>query len=377
MTDTTVHCRYLSKRTILVLFLLFFALALWLSQGRSTAFAADPQPSPNDACLSCHKQPTLAITLKSGEKMSLTVDEAAFNASVHGNKVPCTACHSEIASVPHAKLEVNDRREYQLQRYEACKNCHFPEYTKTLDSTHYQQLIGGNRQAPVCTDCHGSHNIGPPDVPRAQISKTCAQCHKDINDQYVKSVHGKALVNGNGNEDVPVCTTCHGVHKMEDPRTARFRLESPELCAGCHANAGMMNKYGISTDVFQTYLKDFHGVTVGFYEKQDLNIWSYEAVCTDCHGVHDMRKVDDPESSVIKANLVKTCQKCHPNATTNFPTAWMMHYEPSPTKFPIVFFVRTFYWIVIPLMVAGVSAHVLLDLWRALANRRRMGGIRQ
>lgn len=374
MIDTTVHGRYLSKWTVIVLFLVILGLALWFGYGHSTALAAGPDPLSNEGCLGCHQQPALAITLKSGEKIPLTVDKATFEASVHSSKITCLACHSEITSVPHAKLEANDRREYQLQRYEACKTCHFEQYTKTLDSTHYHQLTEGNRQAPVCTDCHGSHAIGPPDVPRASISKTCAQCHNTISAQYATSVHGKALVNGNDNGDVPVCTTCHGVHKMEDPRTASFRLDSPELCASCHANTAMMTKYGISTNVFQTYLKDFHGVTVGFYEKQDSNIWSFKAVCTDCHGVHDMRKVDDPESSVIKANLVKTCQKCHPDATTNFPTAWLMHYEPSPTKFPIVFFVRTFYWIIIPLMVVGVSIHVLLDLWRSMANRRRTGG---
>jgi hypothetical protein len=65
---------------------------------------------------------------------------------------------------------------------------------------------------------------------------------------------------------------------------------------------------------------------------------------------------------VIKANLVKPCQQCHPDATSNFPTAWLSHYEPSSNKFALVYFVRMSYWLAVPVIVVGVSLHVLLDL---------------
>ncbi len=324
--------------------------------------------------MGCHQAPGLTMTLQSGEKMPLSVDQAGFAGSVHGQKITCLACHSDVTSFPHKSVTAPDRRAYQLQRYESCKGCHFKEYTRELDSTHNLQLEAGNRSAPVCTDCHGSHNIGHPDVPRANISHTCSACHAGINKDYAESVHGKALTDPTATKDVPVCTSCHGVHQMVDPRTARFRMESPEMCAGCHSDPAVMDKYGISTNVLNTYLQDFHGVSISFSRRQDPNSSSLKAVCTDCHGVHDIKKTDDPESRVIKANLVKTCQQCHPDATTNFPTAWLKHYTPSPARFPIVFLVRAFYWIITPIVVLGVGAHVLLDLWRALANRRRTGG---
>ena len=37
---------------------------------------------------------------------------------------------------------------------------------------------------------------------------------------------------------------------------------SPELCASCHADEELMAPYDISTDVFETYVDDFHGTTV-------------------------------------------------------------------------------------------------------------------
>jgi len=130
-----------------------------------------------------------------------------------------------------------------------------------------------------------------------------------------------------------------------------------------------MDKYGISTAVVKTYLQDFHGVTVSLYKKQAPDIWSYKAVCTDCHGVHNIAKIDDPNSPVLKANLVTTCRQCHPDATENFPSAWLSHYEVSWSKTPLVYAIRLFYRILIPFIILGLLIHILLDLWRVATNR--------
>jgi hypothetical protein len=95
-------------------------------------------------------------------------------------------------------------------------------------------------------------------------------------------------------------------------------------------------------------VSDFHGTTVKLFEHQDPNAEVNKAVCYDCHGVHDIRSPDDPESSVIQENLLSTCQRCHPDATANFSTAWLSHYEPSPERYPIVYYVNLFYSIFIP-----------------------------
>ena len=132
-----------------------------------------------------------------------------------------------------------------------------------------------------------------------------------------------------------------------------------------------MDKYGISTNVLKTYLQDFHGVTVSFYEKRTPTDASVKATCIDCHGIHDIKATDDPESSVIRANLVNTCRKCHPDASENFPAAWLKHYEPSPTKSPIVYYVKLFYKIFIPLTVGGLMLHIGLDFWKLMLERWR------
>lgn len=328
---------------------------------------APPAAPAGTDCVSCHGT-SQSITLPSGETMSLSVDAAAFAASVHGGKLSCTDCHSSVTGYPHAPLKAESRRQYSVAQYETCKRCHFDNYTKTLDSVHYQLLSSGNQAAPLCTDCHGAHNVKAPSQPRAVISQTCAQCHPAISAAYAGSVHGKALIEED-NVDVPVCTDCHRSHSIEDARTAAFRLESVKLCSDCHRDAELMAKYGISPNVVQTYLEDFHGATVALVAKQNKDIWAQEAVCTDCHGVHDIQRTDDPGSRVVKANLATTCRQCHTDASADFPSAWLSHYDPSPQKAAFVFGVQWFYRLLIPFVIVGLALHVFIDLWRTITNR--------
>jgi uncharacterized membrane protein len=71
----------------------------------------------------------------------------------------------------------------------------------------------------------------------------------------------------------------------------------------------------------------------------------------------------------MKANLVNTCRKCHPNARENFPAAWMSHYEPSLKRFPLVYLVKLFYKIFIPFVIGGIVLQVFLHIWRVAINR--------
>jgi predicted CXXCH cytochrome family protein len=332
-----------------------------------TTTPAQP-PATGGSCLDCHAQPGLSMTLASGEILPLYVDPEIYQASVHGDKLLCTDCHTSITGFPHPPLTIPDRREYNIAQYELCQRCHFDNYTKTLDSIHYLILSSGHLNAPLCTDCHGAHNVASPSQPRAKISQTCSQCHPAISEQYIASVHGEALLEDD-NFDVPVCTDCHQSHTILDPRTASFRLQSVQLCSSCHGDAALMKKYGISPDVVKTYLQDFHGRTVALVEGENKDFLVEEAVCTDCHGIHDIQQVENPNSRVIKANLLETCRKCHPDATENFPGAWLSHYEPSIDKYPLIFSIKWFYIILIPFILVGLSVHVLLDLWRRITNR--------
>ena len=340
-----------------------------VSGAQSRAGAAAAAQGDNSSCIGCHSNPGLSTTLANGEVLPLTVDPGTYAASEHGS-LTCVSCHTNISGYPHPKVTANSRRDFQMERYTQCKSCHPNQYTETLDSNHARALASGDQQAAICTDCHGAHNVTPPDEPRQKISTTCQKCHSTVYDQYAGSVHGKALTESS-NPDVPVCTDCHGSHSQEDPTTAAFRLKSPDMCGECHADKVLMEKYGLSTDVFNTYVADFHGTTVELFQRQHPDQPTNKAVCTDCHGVHDIESVSSADPTVVKENLLVTCQKCHPNASASFPDSWVGHFVPSREHYPLVYYVNLFYAIFIPAVIGGMALFVLLDAGRRILNRFR------
>ncbi len=336
------------------------------------------QEEPTSAyCLLCHSQAGRVWELPSGEVLSLTIDPAMLAGSVHGADNPegpleCADCHTNHR-FPHDPLPVQDTREFELTRYATCRNCHEDQYTHLQDSVHGAAIRNGTLEAATCVDCHGGHNIQPPDEPRERISLTCGKCHGAIFDQYRTSVHGAALLS-ESNPDVPTCIDCHGVHDIQNPMTSLFRVRSPQLCANCHADTALMNKYNISTNVFDSYLTDFHGATVALFEQEDPNAATNKAVCYDCHGVHDIAAVNDDNSHVIRENLLETCRQCHPSASSDFPDSWVGHFPPTLESHPLLFLVNLFYKILIPGVLSGFVLLIATDIFRRI--RERLGLVR-
>lgn len=360
------------KRTILYLALIGAAMLIASSAGPALAAPASQEDLPgipNSTCLACHGLPDQNITLPSGETLYLTVDEAVYNDSVHGAEgYACIQCHTEIREYPHQPLAATTLREVTLSMYQSCARCHQSMYEKTLDSVHEEALDSGNQNAAVCTDCHGAHNVQNPAEPRTRIPQTCERCHSQIYQEYAESVHGAALI-GEGNPDVPTCIDCHGVHNVEGPVDAEFHLFSPEICARCHADPELMGRYDISTNVLNSYVSDFHGTTVVLFEAVAPGQETNKPVCVDCHGIHDILPPNDPNSTVIKDNLLHTCQRCHPDAKENFSGAWLSHYEPSPQHYPVVYFVNLFYKIFIPAILGGMAVFVVTDAGHRIGKR--------
>ena len=333
------------------------------------AAAEAPAATPaDDDCLMCHSDKELTTTLGNGETRSLFVDPATIKASVHGGALGCLDCHAGFDEMPHPTTSFQTKRDVSVAFQEQCTHCHFATFKKTLDSVHHVAQARGDTTAPLCTDCHGAHNVASPSKPRSRISQTCAKCHAGISTVYSKSVHGKALVDDD-NPDVPTCTDCHRSHDTAGPHASDWRAHTPEMCATCHGDKQVMDKYGLSVAVHQTYLTDFHGVTARLRGSRDDSSMPVIARCTDCHGVHDITKTDDPNSPVLKANLQKTCQRCHEGATESFPDAWMSHYEPSWSRTPLVYAVTLGYKFLIPFMIGGLILQILLHIWRVVVNR--------
>ncbi|RME91513.1 MAG: cytochrome C [Anaerolineae bacterium] len=367
------------KRFLLTLgfFLLIFVGLLYVAP----VSAASP-PQSNDTCLFCHSQEGFTVELPGGETLLLTIDKSAFEEGVHGsNQLACVDCHTDITGFPHPERTYQTLREVSMHYYVSCQKCHSEQYQLTLDSVHQRALAAGNTNAAICTDCHNphyQHRLTDPEsgavtpTARVNIPKTCARCHSLIYGEYKESVHGSALTDGN--PDVPTCIDCHGVHNVRGPQEGNFAFHNltPQLCARCHTDASIMDKYGISTQILDTYVADFHGTTVVLFEKIAPDQPTNKPVCTDCHGVHSIKRTDDPQYGIaMKDNLLTTCRRCHPDATADFPDAWMRHYIPSPDRYPVVYYVNLFYKILIPLVIGGMAIFVLTDAIRRLMDRRK------
>jgi nitrate/TMAO reductase-like tetraheme cytochrome c subunit len=320
-------------------------------------------------CMSCHGYEIMAV-FKNEESLLLKIDASELKGSAH-SRLSCSDCHFGFSSEAHPQRNFRSRRDYTLASSAVCRRCHFDKYTKTTESIHFAMLSKGRLEAPTCVDCHGAHSVQYVSADRTTSAMKCRKCHNREYEMYSKSVHGAALLNEH-NKDVPVCIDCHMAHDIRNPLALEYHERIPEMCSNCHADEKIVGKYGLSTDVVKTYLSDFHGVTLRFYRMQKEEIYRPSkpiAVCTDCHGTHNITKTAGPDATVVKANLVKRCRKCHKNATENFPDTWLSHYMPTLSNAPLVFMVNTIYKVLLPVMVVGLFLQILLHIWRYLVSR--------
>lgn len=334
-----------------------------------SASQSPPSKQADEFCLGCHQVEGVFLQLDSGENLNLSVDREMLASSIHGQEnISCTECHSAYTGYPHTEQEFENVREFIGSQNNTCMDCHENSRDKYLEGVHQAGIEEGNVDAAYCSDCHGSHSVESQNEISVNPAQVCGDCHLDTYELYAQSVHGEALI-GEGNRDVPSCLDCHGAHEINSAASNEFHLFSPQLCASCHADAELTAKYDLNPNVFDSYVADFHGTTVVLFENVSPDQETNKPVCIDCHGVHDIRASDDPESLVVRENLLSTCQRCHPDATDDFPDAWLSHYQPSWESTPVVTSVNLFYQIVIPSVVLGMLIFIIPDGLRMLRKR--------
>ena len=386
------------------------------------------QPVTKDVCLGCHSVPGLQKT-RGGKNISLQIDKDTFDQSIH-RAFECTTCHSDISQLPHkselkpvqcdtchtasvkaytesihAKARAQGFKEPPtcmschgdihklVPRSELSSSVHPKNIAKTcavchadtemakkfripvvrpveayLQSTHARAVAAGKGGA-TCTDCHGAHTILPASDPASQIwrvrvPETCGKCHAEIFATYSQSIHGEAVARGV--RDAPVCTDCHGEHRIlrrsEPSSPVSAANVAGETCGRCHGNTRLSEKYGLPLDKVSAFEDSFHGLALRTGQVTAAN-------CASCHGVHDIRPSTDPRSHVNKANLPKTCGQCHPGAGTRFALG-PVHVVASASSSPVVYWIRLIYLWVIFVTISLMVLHNLIDLLRKARTER-------
>jgi cytochrome b subunit of formate dehydrogenase len=281
-----------ASRFLLRSLALFFLFGACSVQGQHKLKSED--------CLACHGDSTLTEDVN-GKPHSLFVDAARFKHSMHGTFFTCVECHTDVNSLAH---EAPPKKI-------TCAQCHADAQTAYEHSTHARPTTA-KTPAANCADCHGSAHeaLAVSDakspVNHSNIPATCGRCHgqkflMESNGRsaqpflsYQDSVHGRAVENGS--QKAAVCTDCHGTHQIlpaNEQASPIYKFNVPATCGKCHA--------AIQT----TFEASIHGQGIARGNRLAPD-------CTDCHGIHSIKKHQDPNSPVAAANVSRdSCARCH------------------------------------------------------------------
>jgi hypothetical protein len=182
-------------------------------------------------CLTCHGR-ILSVPLGSSEAHSLYIDEAVLRKSVHLDH-DCTDCHIGFSKEAHEVRASASERKHSIVGAEVCRQCHEDKFELYQGSVHAALIDEGDLAAPVCTDCHGSHSVGPTAAFETITGVPCKKCHEAVFEAYAASVHNQAWSKP-GHFEAPVCADCHRAH---DVRAASVGDRLKNACLGCHMGA--------------------------------------------------------------------------------------------------------------------------------------------
>ncbi len=233
------------RRARVVRALLVAALAAVLAASPAALAAAPANGEPGGRCVACHpaEKVQLLRSLHVSEGVTCVschggndaaVDQAAAHGSGFRGRIPkrdvpalCASCHASEERMRAYNLPVDQYALYQT-------------------SGHGRLLARGDLRVAVCSDCHGAHDILPPEDPASRvytlnIPRTCGTCHGDtklmgegvdkggVYAAYQSSVHARALFE-HGNLRAPTCVSCHGVHGAAPPEVG----DIAKVCGHCH-----------------------------------------------------------------------------------------------------------------------------------------------
>ena len=189
-----------------------------------------------------------------------------------------------------------------------------------MDSIHGRALLKmGLIVAPSCNDCHGVHDIKRawtanrpstmPMSPRPAANATSASRRPTSRASTASSSPRATSVD----RSAPIATPRT---RSRPPKNGHFKMASDQRCGKCHE------------DRLEHYRDTYHGKAMALGKP---NVASDVAACYDCHGHHDVLPPSNPASRLSKANILATCQQCHPSATIGF-TEYKPHANPLDGK---------------------------------------------
>ncbi|PIQ08972.1 MAG: hypothetical protein COW71_08825 [Ignavibacteriales bacterium CG18_big_fil_WC_8_21_14_2_50_31_20] len=291
--------------------------------GNHTIIAPSKFKNPTkEYCGKCHTNGRVVLTSSyhsnsSGETTCAECHEIddykpILSTSVH-NGLACVDCHGYVANNIEKHQDGLHKREKAN-----CYSCHNNVAKLHAESVHGLALAGGEEDAAMCWNCHGSHQILPSSdslsmINTKNIGTTCGTCHDDPafeekfhmslklpGKMYSQSVHGKLVMSGN--KEAANCTSCHGFHTIKDRVQENSQISPinvPTTCGKCHS------------EIVEEYKNSIHWIRA----KKGIKD---APVCNDCHSEHNIEDITVSDKKAYRLKMQdKTCISCHNDARMN------------------------------------------------------------
>jgi len=193
-------------------------------------------------CSQCHRDGEDIVRRDASEVNADNV----YSMSIHGKGLlesglmvtaVCNSCHKA-----HSELPAADSASTVNPAHigETCGQCHLGIYEEFKTSIHSPLVTTTDKKLPTCHDCHNSHRVERIDNAsfRNQILDECGTCHEKETGTYFDTYHGKVSLLGSAK--TAKCSDCHGAHNVlppENPESTLSRANVVETCRACHPNS--------------------------------------------------------------------------------------------------------------------------------------------
>jgi cytochrome b subunit of formate dehydrogenase len=196
-------------------------------------------------CLLCHGKHDV-LPKSNPESRTIVRNIPNYKQSVHGRALDqsglvvtatCVDCHTSHAvmkrdnvnsSIHRSKIDIT------------CGKCHEGIDREFRQSIHFMGEPTEHHKLPMCNDCHTSHEIARTDAEgfRLAIVNQCGTCHEEVTETYFETYHGKVFALGY--TETASCHDCHGQHNVLPPDNPQSTLSRDNIvgtCAKCHEGA--------------------------------------------------------------------------------------------------------------------------------------------
>ena len=201
-----------------------------------------------ELCATCHRQGEVAARRISPDSAGARGIVESYEMSIHGEGLmesgllvtaTCEDCHTAHGPLPPTDPASSVHPENVAA---TCGACHHGIQEAFEGSVHWRERGDDDEELeyPTCEDCHTSHAIARTERGdfRLMMMDQCGRCHVEETETFFDTFHGK--VSRLGDEGAAKCYDCHGTHNIlppDNPASTLSRQNAVETCAQCHPAA--------------------------------------------------------------------------------------------------------------------------------------------